>query len=137
MRRGLWLHLIVQALVAGAAMLMLASALLDLDAASVRVLRWTMAAGLAVHAVLIAVEGRLAPATRAPEYHRAARLVTRGPFAARRWALGVAVGIVLPLALLAVPGDGGTWEFAAILAMLGIYIEEDTFVRAGQAPRIS
>jgi Fe-S-cluster-containing dehydrogenase component/Ni/Fe-hydrogenase subunit HybB-like protein len=137
MRRGLWLHLIVQAFVAGAAMLMLASSLLGLDAVSVRVLRWTMAAGLAAHAVLIVVEGRLAPPARAPEYHRAARLVTRGPFAARRYAMGVAVGIVLPLALLAASGDGGTWEFAAILALLGLYIEEDTFVRAGQAPRIS
>jgi Fe-S-cluster-containing dehydrogenase component/formate-dependent nitrite reductase membrane component NrfD len=137
MRRGLWLQLIVQAVVAGAALLMLGSTLLDLDTTSVSALRWTLVTGLVLHAALIAAEGLLAPGGREAEYHRATKLVTRGPFAARRYALGIVMGIVLPLMLLAVSGTGGTWLLAAILVLLGLYIEEDTFVRAGQAPRIS
>jgi len=131
------LHLIVQAVVAGAALLMMGSTMLELDATSVGVLRWTLVAGLILHATFIAAEGLLAPAAREVEYHRATKLVTRGPFAARRYAMGVVMGIVLPLLLLAVSGNGGTWLLAATLVLLGLYVEEDTFVRAGQASRIS
>ena len=46
-------------------------------------------------------------------------------------------GILLPCILLGVPETGGTWLFAAILVLVGLNVEEDTLVRAGQAQTIS
>ena len=35
------------------------------------------------------------------------------------------------------PPAGGTWLLAAALALLGLWVEEDTLVRAGQAAPVS
>jgi Fe-S-cluster-containing dehydrogenase component/Ni/Fe-hydrogenase subunit HybB-like protein len=137
MRRGLWLHLIVQAFLAGAALTMLLDSWLGSGARSLNLVRTGLLASLAAHALLIAIEPLLAPPSREAEYHRASRLLTRGPFAARRYAMGIVIGIVLPVALLAAPNTGGTWVLAAVLVLYGLYVEEDTLVRAGQAQTIS
>ena len=63
--------------------------------------------------------------------------MSHGPFASRHWAIGVVVGIVLPAALLVAPAGSGAWILAAALALLGLWIEEDTLVHAGQAQAIS
>ena len=137
MRRGLWLHLIVQACIAGSALGLVADPLLALPAASRELLRWCLVAGLAVHALFLATESLCAPVLREKEYRRASRLITHGPFAARHYAIGVVTGILLPFGLLAAPEAGGAWVLAAILALAGLYVEEDTLVRAGQAQTIS
>jgi hypothetical protein len=51
------------------------------------------------------------------------------------WGAGVALGILLPLTILA--GAIDLLPAAAILALAGLLIEEDLFVRAGQALPIS
>jgi Ni/Fe-hydrogenase subunit HybB-like protein len=137
MRRGLSLHFIVQAFLAGAAFTLVFRSWLGLAADTLAPLRWGLIASLGAHALFIATEHFLPPPSRGAEYRRASRLVTRGPFAARRYAMGIVTGIGLPLALLAAPDTGGTWAFASVLALLGVYVEEDTLVRAGQAPTIS
>jgi Fe-S-cluster-containing dehydrogenase component/formate-dependent nitrite reductase membrane component NrfD len=137
MRRGLWIHLIVQAKLAGAAGLLILQPALLLPDATVQLLRWILLLSLAGHAFFTLLESKLAPAGRHPEYHRAARLVSHGPFASRHWAIGVVVGIVLPAALLVAPAGSGAWILAAALALLGLWIEEDTLVHAGQAQAIS
>jgi len=137
MRRGLSLHLIVQAVLAGTSVTLLFHPWFDLAGSSLAVVRRGLIASLVIHALFIALEPFMAPAGRKVEYHRASRLVTRGPFAASHYAMGVFSGIVLPLALLAAPDTGGTWVLAAILALTGLYIEENTLVRAGQAQTIS
>jgi len=82
------------------------------------------------------VEHRAAPARRESEYHRAAALVHRGPFAARlRW-IGLGLGTVAPLLLL-VLSPPAAWTVAAVLALIGLYVTQDVLVRAGQAPAIS
>jgi hypothetical protein len=48
----------------------------------------------------------------------------------------VGLGIFLPAGLLMLsPGAG--WNVAAVLALAGLYVEEDVLVRAGQALPIS
>ncbi len=137
MRRGLWLHLIVQAGIAGSALALVAGPLLALPATSRELIRWCLMAGLAVHGLFLATESRCAPRRREEEYRQASRLITHGPFAARHYAIGVVAGILLPFGLLAIPEAGGAWVLAAILALVGLYVEEDTLVRAGQAQTIS
>ena len=66
---------------------------------------------------------------------RAAKLITRGHFATRFWWGVIAGGTLLPIALIAigpvaaVPG--------AVLALVGLWIWEDTWVRAGQSIPLS
>jgi len=136
MRRGLWLHLIVQALVAGAATALLAPAALGLDQAAANLVRAVLAGALGLHAAFTLIEGGMAPRRREEEYRRAHRLVTRGPFALRHFAFGIAVGIVAPLALLCLPAPAA-WALAGAAALAGLAVEEDVLVRAGQALPIS
>ena len=82
-------------------------------------------------------ESFLAPPRREQEYRRAQRLVTHGPFARRHWWVGVVLGGVLPLLLLLLPLPAVAWWFAAAFSLVGLYVEQDTLVRAGQALPIS
>jgi len=141
--RVLWLRptlaaeLLVHAAIAGAALLLLLDGPTGIDDAFVERMRWLLAGGLLAQLVLTALEGRIPPRGRAEEFERAHRLVTRGPFARRHWGVGVLGGLLLPLALLALPGATGAWLIASLLALLGLWTEQDVLVRAGQAPTIS
>ncbi len=137
MRRGLWLHLIVQAIVAGAAVYLTCTPLLDLPEEQTTLLRTVLLAGLIAHGLFVLTEGAAAPRGRSKEYRRAMKLVTGGPFAARHYGVGIALGIVVPVVLLALSDATAASAVAALLALLGLYIEEDILVRAGQALRIS
>jgi hypothetical protein len=93
--------------------------------------------GLSIHLLLCFSESFLAPHRREKEYRRASRLVTHGPFARRHWWIGVTLGGVVPLLLLLMPLPPLAWWFAAALGLVGLYVEQDTLVRAGQALPIS
>ena len=90
-----------------------------------------------VHAVLTLTEGSFSPKGREVEYARTHRLITQGPFAKRHWRIGIGVGIVLPVLLLLLPLPPALGLVAAVLALVGLYAEEDILVRAGQALSIS
>ncbi|MDX1388049.1 MAG: 4Fe-4S dicluster domain-containing protein [Acidobacteriota bacterium] len=136
MQRGLWLHLIVQAFIAGAAFTLLLDPVIALPMTSIDLLRWCLVLALTVHLLYLVTEAHMNPAGRVEEYRRAVKLITRGPFARRRYLWGVIAGILVPAALL-VTDLPGLWLVAAVLALSGLYIEEDTLVRAGQALPIS
>ena len=67
------------------------------------------------------------------EFHRAARLITAGPYARQHWLGSVALGIAVPLVLLLL----GVYAPAGVLVLVGLWIEKSVFVRAGQALPIS
>lgn len=125
-------HLLVAAVVAGASSLLL----VDVAAGDGRgrpVLALVLAGGLAAHAVLALSE--LAGRHASLDAARAARLLTRGPWGARFWLGAVGGGTLLPLALLGlVPAGSGA---AAVLALAGLWLWEDLWVRAGQAVPLS
>ncbi len=137
MRRGLWLHLIVQATVAGAAVYLACAPLLELAAEQTALLRNVLLAGLIIHGAFILTEGAAAPRGRSPEYRRALKLITGGPYAWRHYGIGIAVGIVTPLVLLGFSAAMPATIAAGVMALLGLYTEEDILVRAGQALSIS
>jgi Fe-S-cluster-containing dehydrogenase component len=138
MRRGLALHLIVQAWVAGAAGTLLLGPLARLPAIALDGLRPALGLGLALHLGFVLTENLAAPAGRREEYARAHRLLVRGPWAFRYWVLGVAGGTLLPLALLfGFSTFGLAWSVAAVLALVGLFAIDDALVRAGQALPLS
>ena len=88
-------------------------------------------------------EKYLAPKHREVEYHRAAKLITHGPFAKRHWGISIIMGVVLPLTfvlsslVLSSAGSSMLMIAAGIFALAGLLNEEDLFVKAGQALPIS
>ena len=131
MQRGLWKHLIIQAGLAGFAFLAISGWALDQD--------WPARVGLAIFLVfqLLTEPDSGAPAGREEEFRRAARLITDGPYAKVHKVLGVWIGILLPLVLLFASGSALAVAAAGALALVGLWFEEDVFVRAGQALPIS
>jgi len=140
MRRGFWFHLLIQAFLAGSAALILASPFLELSAAQIGSLGTVLILSLGAHLVYMLLESRWAPPGREAEYERTLALIESGPFASRhRWG-GVVLGVMAPILMLilapTVMADMLV-PIAAALALTGLWIEEDIFVRAGQALPIS
>ena len=144
-------HLLVAALVAGSAVLLLASiALPDALPAGAhgfprRAVQWR------VHSVLgpfvaLAARARRAAAHRAhqpspvQDVAVAARLLTRGEYRTRFWAGVVLTGTVLPMILLLAGAARDTMSLtalAALLALAGLWLWEDLWVKAGQSVPLS
>jgi formate-dependent nitrite reductase membrane component NrfD/ferredoxin len=137
------LHLLVQALVAGAASLMLAAALNAmltgawLVEAGFQVLYYELIGALVAHVVLIG--GELLMPEESVERVRAARLITRGIFRKLFWGGAIGAGIVVPL--LALATGIAEFEIAAVLtsllALAGVFVWEHVWVQAGQAVPLS
>ena len=138
MRRYWWAHLSVQAILSGAALILMAEHIAGpvIPEGAEGALEGLFLASLLTHLVFTLVEGKLAPAGREREYQRAHALVSRGPWALTHWMLGVGVGIVLPLMiLLLVPGP--LLPAAGAFVLIGLWAEEHVLVTAGQALPIS
>ncbi len=137
MRKGLGLQLLAQAGLAGSGTLMIMEFLgVVLDGALTSSLPVMMGTCLALNFIAILLEGNCAPKGREVEYERAVRLVSHGPFARRHWIVGVGLGLAVPLCLI-VFGPSSLGALAAVLALAGLFVEEDILVRAGQALPIS
>jgi len=137
MKRGYWLQLIAQAVLAGAAALLLARAAGLVELATTGDLIGRMLVGaLAVQLLFSLIEGWLAPAGRKAEYHRTTRLISHGPFALMHWLVGIGAGTVLP-AVVILMAQPSAHPAAALLALVGLWVEEEIFVKAGQSLPIS
>jgi Fe-S-cluster-containing dehydrogenase component/formate-dependent nitrite reductase membrane component NrfD len=137
LQRGLWVSLVAHACSAGPALILVIALATGLDGGAVETSRVLLIFGLAVHLLLCFSESFLAPRRREQEYRRAQRLLTHGPFARRHWWLGIVLGAVLPLLLLLFPLPVLFWWLAAAFSLVGLFVEQDTLVRAGQALPIS
>jgi Fe-S-cluster-containing dehydrogenase component/formate-dependent nitrite reductase membrane component NrfD len=133
------LHLVVQAVLAGAAALGVAAAALGYSAALAPLLL-LLAASVLAHAVIVATE--LVTPHANTDVRLAAESMTRGPDARLFWLGAVLVGVALPLSAIA----AGSAAFlpsplavivGALAALLGLLAYEDSWIRAGQAVPLS
>ena len=120
-------HLLVAAVAAGAAMALL------LHGPS-PALRGLLLAALGVNLLLILAE-RLTPHANV-DVAAAARWITEGPGRAAFWGGVVVVGTLLP-ALLLLASSWLTAGLAGLLALTGLYVWEDCWVKAGQSVPLS
>jgi Fe-S-cluster-containing dehydrogenase component/formate-dependent nitrite reductase membrane component NrfD len=126
-------HLLVAAMVAGAAALSLVAPVIDASESAMLGMAGLLALSLILHAVLLFAELGVTHANT--DVARAAALLTRGAYRGRFWVGAVAVGIVLPvLAILAAPGG---FVAGAVLALAGLWVYEDLWVKAGQSIPLS
>ncbi|MFY9557425.1 MAG: NrfD/PsrC family molybdoenzyme membrane anchor subunit, partial [Blastocatellia bacterium] len=137
------LHLLVQAIVAGAAVLMLvvvADSIIfgsTLTGPGWSFLYYEFIGALVADAVLIA--GELFMPEENVERRRAVRLITRGIFRKMFWGGAVILGVILPL--LTLLSGAAEYQTLAILASLfalaGLFLWEYIWVQAGQAVPLS
>jgi Fe-S-cluster-containing dehydrogenase component/formate-dependent nitrite reductase membrane component NrfD len=128
-------HLLVAALVAGTATLLLAARAVDSPARVTEGLGLALWLGLGASAVVLAAE--LLSSHPTQDGARAARLLTHGRLRLPLWA-GLALGgIVLPGILLLNPALPAASVTAALLALGGLWLWEELWVRAGQAIPLS
>jgi Fe-S-cluster-containing dehydrogenase component/formate-dependent nitrite reductase membrane component NrfD len=114
-------HLVVQALLAGAAVLLPVAALLEPRA--LPALAWLVAAAALAHLLLVAAEATVTHPTA--HAHLAARTMTHGRLRPYFWAGAalVAVGLLAPAI---------TW-WAAVPVLAGLLVHEHAHVQAGQS----
>ena len=126
-------QLLLAALMAGAASLLLVTLAIGDDPRGPRTLAAVMSMALVgLAAVLL---GELSGSHANLDVARAARLLTRGPWRARFWGGVVIAGILLPLGLVWV-GPASTL-LAAVLALAGLWVYEDLWVKAVQSLPLS
>jgi len=128
-------HLIVQALLCGAAVLALLPVALGGSRQALSFASFALIVGLVVHLMMALGEVLMPHSTDNARY--GAHLMTHGPFARAFWGGAVVLGGLAPLALL-----GGTLTgepnrvvaaVASLLALAGVLIFEWCFVMAGQS----
>jgi Fe-S-cluster-containing dehydrogenase component/formate-dependent nitrite reductase membrane component NrfD len=128
-------HLLLAALVAGTATLLLAAWAVGSRAEATQSLGVALWLALGANAIVLAAELFSFHATQ--DAARAARTLTHGPFRAGVWAGVVLGGIIVPWVLLLNPGWPAASAAAALLALGGLWLWEDLWVRAGQAVPLS
>ncbi|WIV68208.1 polysulfide reductase NrfD [Natrialbaceae archaeon AArc-T1-2] len=132
--RDLWqspampLHIFVQAVVAGAA----TTGIMGLVAFDQLVgpSAMALAAGLVAHVVLIASE--IFTPHQTEDAEEAAARITKGRFKTAFWLGGIVVGIVAPLAVLAVGASAPLVAAAGVLALIGLFAFEYCWIIAPQ-----
>jgi Fe-S-cluster-containing dehydrogenase component/formate-dependent nitrite reductase membrane component NrfD len=126
-------HLIVAAGVAGAAALVIVGYLGGLEPGALWGFALLLFASLLAHALLLVAE--LSGAHANVDTATAARLITHGAWRGWFWG-GVAVlGIAVPGALVWIAPAGAA--VGAVLALIGLWIYEDLWVKAGQSVPLS
>jgi Fe-S-cluster-containing dehydrogenase component/formate-dependent nitrite reductase membrane component NrfD len=133
-------HLLAQAVVAGAAALLVVGLATGAGGSELRFLAWALGLGLAAHAGVAAAE--LYGPHANTHVKLAAATMRHGRLAGRFTALAMGVGVGLPAALLTlgltgVVSVGPAGAAAAPLALLGLLVYEDLWVTAGQAVPMS
>jgi Fe-S-cluster-containing dehydrogenase component/formate-dependent nitrite reductase membrane component NrfD len=135
----LW-HMLAGALVAGAGASLIAAGLFgpeDVGAESIDAFAWTMLIGSAAVGALAIVELASKHPTRNAEegFHH----LTRGTFSTEWWS-GLALTAVVPVVLGIATLAGGTVWFGSlggVAGMVGIWLMDDAFVKAGQSVPLS
>jgi Fe-S-cluster-containing dehydrogenase component/formate-dependent nitrite reductase membrane component NrfD len=142
-------HLLVQAVVAGSAsMILIGSAaaepgigLLPNGAREIMgILNPILAAAIVASVVLILSEVLLPPSS--VDVECATALITRGKLSAKFWWGAILIGGLIPLALLwlaaAHPASSiAACNLAAALALAGLFVFDEIWITAGQAPPLS
>ena len=127
-------HLVAAALVAGSAALLLVALPQSAAASAAHALRWILLGSLAASGVLVL--GELWGFHASQDAARAAHTLTRGGLVGPLWGGVIGLGTVAPLLLLATGWAAG-WMLAALLALAGLWLWEELWVRAGQSIPLS
>ena len=126
-------HLIVAAMLAGAASLVLVGTVIGAAEVAVLSMGGFLAVSLILHGSLMFAELGVTHANT--DVARAARLLTHGGYRTRFFGGAVVAGVLLPfLSIVWLPGG---MVIGALLALVGLWVYEDLWVKAGQSIPLS
>ena len=132
----LFWHLLVQAIIAGAAVLVLLGSVLGM---SLAVFFWL--GNLLVISLLVSlgmIFGELFMSHGSEEVIRSANLMIKGALGKQFWIFVIGLGIVVPIALILWPAGSLLLNMiAAALVLLGSWMYENLWIKAGQAVPLS
>ena len=130
-------QLLVSAIVAGDATLLVHEVLARRDVGVVAALSAWLVAALLAQATLLVIE--VFASHPSVDATRAAYLITRGAFRVRFWAGVMIGGIAAPVVLgwMAAAGNMTAAVVASLLALAGLWVWEDLWVKAGQSIPLS
>lgn len=140
--RDLWqspvmaVHLLVQALVAGAAVLLVASPAIGMSAQAYSIISKMLVGSLILNIFIILAGEILTPHTSA-DAKRAIQLITRGPFKMLFWGGAIVAGSLIPILLLLIGQAEGYAIVASLLSLAGLLAFEHVWIMAGQAAPLS
>jgi formate-dependent nitrite reductase membrane component NrfD len=124
-------HLFVQALMAGAAGLLILGLFLGLSAEAARVLAGTFGAALLLN-LLLTAGGEFGVPHASVVAKAAARMITRGRYARHYWG-SLLAGLLLPLTIIVLaPGSTAALALAGALSLAGLFFYEWAYVMAPQ-----
>jgi Ni/Fe-hydrogenase subunit HybB-like protein len=131
----LW-HLLVQAVVAGAATLLLLGLAAGVGPYLLKTLGTILSVALALSLAMVLGEAHQRHVSE--DVGRATDLLKRGALSGSFWGGAIGIGTVLPVALLVIPAASGVaYALASIAALAGLWIFEDLWIKAGQAVPLS
>jgi Fe-S-cluster-containing dehydrogenase component/formate-dependent nitrite reductase membrane component NrfD len=131
-------HTVAHAVVAGAGVLGVLALVIGAPAGLAAVLGWAIVAGALASAAIAVLD--LATHHPTTQAERAARNLTRDLHARRFWLGGVGLGVVAPAllaALFLLTGAPAVLAAAGAVALAGVWLYEDAWVRAGQSVPLS
>jgi Fe-S-cluster-containing dehydrogenase component/formate-dependent nitrite reductase membrane component NrfD len=131
-------HLLAQALLAGASVLVPLGVAVGADAPAVGLLGRVLLGAVVAHAVLVGSELFVPHTNR--HVAAAAHVMVAGPLRWWFWALAVGAGIVLPVVLIPVAlatGADALLALASVAALVGLLAYEQCYVEAGQSVPLS
>jgi len=135
--RDLWqstllpVHLIVQAFMMGAAMMLIIMAFVEVPEDLQMLSKVTFVVALVLDLV-VTLLGEFGMPHASEVAARAAHMITHGYYRRHFWIGNILVGHVLPLALLLFSGTPAMLAIAGILSIIGLYLYEYAFVMAPQ-----
>ena len=135
--RDLWqstllpVHLLVQAVMMGAAGLGIASAFVAFPDGFGALLWWTLLLSLVVD-LFVTLVGEFGMPHASELAATAAHSITKGAYRHHFWGGSIVIGHVAPLVILVVSSAAPMVAAAAVLAILGLYLFEHAFVMAPQ-----
>ncbi len=128
---SLGLHMIVHAVIAGAAIFGIAAMLTDSTMQWLEFLKYVLYVGLGFGLVILFFELTMTHPTE--EAKRTAHMITGGRYKTKFWAGVVLFGNILPIALLMFTETSHmTMAIVGVITLIGIYITESIWVEAPQ-----
>ena len=123
-------HLFVQAIMAGAASLLIIAPFFNLTPDSIPILVWTFGASLVIN-LLITVGGEFGTPHASQVAAMAAHIITHGRYK-NHYRFSLIIGGLMPLAIAAVTASPLALAIAGIFSLIGLFIYEWAFVMAPQ-----
>ena len=123
-------HLFVQAIMAGAASLLIIAPFFNLTPDSIPILVWTFGASLVIN-LLITVGGEFGTPHASQVAAMAAHIITHGRYK-NHYRFSLIIGGLMPLAIAAVTASPLALAIAGVLSLVGLFFYEWAFVMAPQ-----